>query len=331
MLSEIPANPRVRIWMTAYNEARHLQRALDSILAQSFEDFELLVSDNHSTDDTGQILRDCTDPRVTVMKPPQHLAGIEHMGYVWGVLDDLDPAEFTIHVGGHDLWAQDFLRRLVERATEGAKDREVAIVYAETWQCDQDDRIIGKYKDFFQTGQMAGHLLPQYVIAGVSSPQFFGLWSEEIRRKVPIRHMCGGFDHLIVMEAALHGAILYTESTYLTMRAPKMGVGSLEDYGHRHLSAAALGAGPKDFVDQLEWCLHALNLALTCVPAEAQPTYRALSTASMVSTYCALRMQNLYCVPGAIQAFNEDASARALFAACAEITRRALELVGKYA
>jgi glycosyltransferase involved in cell wall biosynthesis len=58
--------PRVSIGLPAYNGEWYLAPALDSLLAQDFDDFELLISDNASTDGTGDISRDyaARDPRI---------------------------------------------------------------------------------------------------------------------------------------------------------------------------------------------------------------------------------------------------------------------------
>jgi len=54
MLSTEPA-PKVSVVMPAYNAGRFVREALDSVLAQTFCDFELLVIDDGSADDTASI------------------------------------------------------------------------------------------------------------------------------------------------------------------------------------------------------------------------------------------------------------------------------------
>ncbi|EGJ33310.1 MULTISPECIES: glycosyltransferase [Moorena] len=49
--------PRLSIGLPVYNGEEFLREALDSILAQTFEDFELIISDNCSTDATEEICR----------------------------------------------------------------------------------------------------------------------------------------------------------------------------------------------------------------------------------------------------------------------------------
>ena len=47
--------PTVSICIPVYNMARYLPQAVDSALAQTYEDFELLIIDNVSTDETYEI------------------------------------------------------------------------------------------------------------------------------------------------------------------------------------------------------------------------------------------------------------------------------------
>ena len=52
------AKPRVSIGLPVFNAERYLAEALDSFLNQTFTDFELIISDNASTDQTQTICRD---------------------------------------------------------------------------------------------------------------------------------------------------------------------------------------------------------------------------------------------------------------------------------
>ena len=48
--------PRVTVVTPNYNHARYLPERIDSILAQTFQDFELLILDNASTDDSREVI-----------------------------------------------------------------------------------------------------------------------------------------------------------------------------------------------------------------------------------------------------------------------------------
>ncbi|MEW6008112.1 MAG: glycosyltransferase [Candidatus Omnitrophota bacterium] len=58
--------PKVSVIISAYNAQKYLKEALDSILNQTFSEFELIIINDGSTDKTGVMLREVTDKRVTV-------------------------------------------------------------------------------------------------------------------------------------------------------------------------------------------------------------------------------------------------------------------------
>ena len=60
--------PIVSVVIPTYNRARDLERALASVRAQTFPDWEALVVDNHSTDDTDAVIAKLADPRITLHK-----------------------------------------------------------------------------------------------------------------------------------------------------------------------------------------------------------------------------------------------------------------------
>lgn len=64
------AAPLVTVLMPAFNASPYLREAVDSILAQTLDDFELLVVDDGSSDDTLAILRGYDDPRIRVEALP---------------------------------------------------------------------------------------------------------------------------------------------------------------------------------------------------------------------------------------------------------------------
>ena len=56
--------PRVSVVLPAYNEEGYIHRSIDSILAQTFSDFELILLDDGSTDGTWRIMHAYKDPRI---------------------------------------------------------------------------------------------------------------------------------------------------------------------------------------------------------------------------------------------------------------------------
>ncbi len=76
--------PRLTIGMPVYNGANYLREALDSILAQTFEDFELVISDNASRDDTQNICRAyaARDKRIRYYRNSENIGGAANFNRV---------------------------------------------------------------------------------------------------------------------------------------------------------------------------------------------------------------------------------------------------------
>ncbi|MGI9509425.1 MAG: glycosyltransferase family 2 protein [Geminicoccaceae bacterium] len=64
---------KLSVLMGVYDAERHLPAALASLFAQSFEDFELIVVDDGSTDGTADILASCEDPRLMVLTNTENI------------------------------------------------------------------------------------------------------------------------------------------------------------------------------------------------------------------------------------------------------------------
>ncbi len=70
-------NPQVSIGLAVYNGEKYLREAIDSILAQTFTDFELIISDNASTDQTEEICKDyaAKDSRIRYFRNTTNIGG----------------------------------------------------------------------------------------------------------------------------------------------------------------------------------------------------------------------------------------------------------------
>lgn len=78
------ARPALTIGLPVYNTARTMRRTIDAALAQTSGEFELLISDNASTDDTESVAREYAraDPRVRYVRQPTNLGAIGNFCYV---------------------------------------------------------------------------------------------------------------------------------------------------------------------------------------------------------------------------------------------------------
>src|SRR5215471_5919179 len=94
-------NRRVTIGMPVRNGAASLRQAIESILAQNFQDFALLISDNASTDETLEICRsyEKQDSRIRLFTRDQDISASENFSFV---LSQAKSEFFMWHA--HDDW-----------------------------------------------------------------------------------------------------------------------------------------------------------------------------------------------------------------------------------
>ncbi|MTD14110.1 glycosyltransferase [Nakamurella sp. YIM 132087] len=100
----------VSVVVPTYNNAAHVQAAIDSILAQTFTDFELIISDHSSTDGTWDLLQDYTaDARVRLQQVPQGGGAPAN----WKAVTEPATGEYLKLVCGDDLIHPDALQEQV--------------------------------------------------------------------------------------------------------------------------------------------------------------------------------------------------------------------------
>ena len=104
--------PLVSIGMPVFNAEKYLGDALDSLLQQSFRDFELIISDNASTDRTRQICEKyaASDSRVTYFRLPENLGAIRNFNRVF----ELSRGKYFKWASHDDTCATTFLEQCVE-------------------------------------------------------------------------------------------------------------------------------------------------------------------------------------------------------------------------
>ncbi|WP_330239368.1 glycosyltransferase family 2 protein [Streptomyces sp. NBC_00525] len=110
--------PRFSVICPAYNRSRALVPTLDSVRAQSFPDWELLVVSDGSTDDTDDWVRAAAaeDPRVRLVRAPRH--GHPSGPRMIGLAEAR--GEFAAYIDHDDTWRADHLRVLLTAFETGA-------------------------------------------------------------------------------------------------------------------------------------------------------------------------------------------------------------------
>jgi glycosyltransferase involved in cell wall biosynthesis len=106
---------RVSVALPVRNGAPHLREAIRSILDQTHADLELVVSDNHSTDGTAEIVGSFDDPRVRLVRPPAPLSmALSHSFAV-----ERTQTEYVAIMGADDVASPQRLARQVARLERG--------------------------------------------------------------------------------------------------------------------------------------------------------------------------------------------------------------------
>lgn len=77
--------PTVSIGLAVFNGEKYLAKAIDSILAQTYKDFELIICDNASSDRTGELCRQYAsqDPRIRYYRNAQNIGGVNNENRVF--------------------------------------------------------------------------------------------------------------------------------------------------------------------------------------------------------------------------------------------------------
>ena len=65
--------PLVTVAMVTYNSSQYVQTAIDSVLASTYEHFELIISDDCSTDNTWELIQSYDDPRIVTNRNTKNL------------------------------------------------------------------------------------------------------------------------------------------------------------------------------------------------------------------------------------------------------------------
>ena len=112
---------RVSVVIPLYNKAPYIARTLDSVLAQTHQDYEVIVVDDGSTDEGPSIVRQCNDRRVRLVSQENRgLSGARNRGVAES------QADWVAFLDADDEWMPDYLARTLSMAKT---DASVSVVF----------------------------------------------------------------------------------------------------------------------------------------------------------------------------------------------------------
>ena len=193
--------PRVSIGVPVYNGELYIAQTLDSLLAQTFEEFELIICDNASTDRTEQICRTYAERDARI----RYVRNVENLGAAKNYMRALDLAsgEYFRWANSDDLFAPESLARCVE-----VLDREplVVLTYPKTKFVDERGGVISEYEDHLHIQSSRASERFAQVLARLGYVNVvYGLVRTDILRKTGLLRNFPGGDIPLVAELTLYG------------------------------------------------------------------------------------------------------------------------------
>lgn len=209
------ALPKLSIGLPVYNGEEYLSETLDALLAQSFRDFEIIVSDNASTDRTPEICRAyaSADPRVKYRPCATNIGGAANFNRCL----ELAQAGLFKWAAVDDLCAPDFLELCVRTHEEASVD--VAVVMTRAVLARPDGTVFSEETEYLGLDDdRAWRRFAQILRRVNEANALYGV----IRRDLLLstnRH--GSFpesDYVLLGELALRGRIVIVDLPRFTRR-----------------------------------------------------------------------------------------------------------------
>ena len=194
--------PRVSIGLPVRDGERYLRTALDSIRAQTFTDFELIIADNASSDGTEAICREyaAADRRVRIVRNTTNLGVARNFNLT------LEQAR-----GRYFKWAADddvlepeFVARCVEQLD---RDPDLVLCHAQTRIIDEQGIAMGDYTYVpgHASAAQPSHRLRDVLAEDRWCFELFGVIRAETLRRTRLLDRYVGSDRILLADLALRG------------------------------------------------------------------------------------------------------------------------------
>jgi glycosyltransferase involved in cell wall biosynthesis len=193
--------PIVSIGLFVYNGERFLPKSLDSLLRQTFRDFELIISDNASTDRTEEICRvyAAGDARI------RYHRNEKNMGAGWNTrrVCELATGKYIKLAAHDDMIEPDFLQLCLD-ALEA--DDSLVLTYSLTRVIDENGQFIENYDDGLRTSSYDPVLRARdLMLEGHRCYPIFGLMRLDALRKLPPMGSYAHSDRIVLLRLGLLG------------------------------------------------------------------------------------------------------------------------------
>lgn len=221
--------PRVSIGMPVYNAQRYLREAIDSLLAQTMDDFEIVLSDNASTDVTPDICREyaARDPRVKYHRNDTNLGVVANFNRVF----QLSTGQYFKWAAYDDVHAPTYLERC---AAVLDRDPTIAVAHSLTRSVDEDGRDRGEFPASFRLDVARAPERFRRMIWTDAFPPIWGLFRSAQVRRSGLFGPYMGSDRNFLAELVLAGGVAYVpEFLFMLRDHPGSYTSSVTEYYQR--------------------------------------------------------------------------------------------------
>jgi glycosyltransferase involved in cell wall biosynthesis len=201
----VKVKPLVSVGLPVHNGERFIAEAIESILGQSYTDIELIISDNASSDRTGDICRGyaARDARVKYSRNEINLGAADNYNRVF----ELSSGRYFKWAAHDDVCAPEFVARCVELLE---RDDSVVLCYTTSIFIDEDGKALREYvEDVDYTDPRADRRLRTWLMdrpGGWCNLVFGVIRSSALRQTGLIGKYCAS-DYVLVGELALLGKL----------------------------------------------------------------------------------------------------------------------------
>ncbi len=195
---------RVSIGLPVFNGENFVAVAIESVLCQSFTDWELVISDNASTDTTERLCRNFAenDARIRYFRQPENVGAAPNFNFTFAEA----AGEFFQWLAHDDYLDPDWLAQCVAALDA---DCEVQLVYGQELGVDNTGRTIGK-RPYLQPNARATACERMYAILNNDrgSPAVFGLTRREVLARTDLIGGYDASDQVLLVDLAMRGKIV---------------------------------------------------------------------------------------------------------------------------
>jgi glycosyltransferase involved in cell wall biosynthesis len=191
--------PTVCVGLPVYNGGNFLSKAIESILSQDFENIQLIISDNCSTDITEEVCLkyQTMDKRIKYHRLEENLG----IGLNFKNVLGLSSAPYFMWASHDDMRERTFITKCLERLES---DPSIALVYPRSRVLDNNSRFLGIANDHVNTDQNSGVERFRHIIWELGMCNMvYGLYRTNILKKVRTWDETLFCDNLILAEIAL--------------------------------------------------------------------------------------------------------------------------------